>query len=240
MSMKRVLGRASPTVSASPAPRSAIWDRRARWAFAPMFASPSSIHTNALNSAMTDARTEPPLGSSTEGIQTPLQRLEHNSHPLVAYLIVPLFALANAGVPIGGTVATAIGSPIAYGVFLGLLVGKQLGILGVAYGVVRLGWAELPSGVTWRHMWGAGWVAGIGFTMSLFIGELAFVDGHGLLDVVKVAILAASVVAATSGWFVLRGASRVGVSSDNEAPHGYQRAEEGRGRPGLPEPRPRR
>ena len=145
------------------------------------------------------------LEDATEAIQTPLQRLEHNLHPWVAYVIVPLFALANAGVPIGATAVTAIGSPVAYGVFFGLLVGKQLGILGVAWAVVRLGWAELPSQVTWRHMWGAGWVAGIGFTMSLFIGELAFVDDGGLLDVAKVTILATSIVAAAGGWIVLRG-----------------------------------
>jgi NhaA family Na+:H+ antiporter len=156
------------------------------------------------------------LEDATEGIQTPLQRMENNLHPLVAYGIVPLFALANAGVLIGGTVVTAIGSPVAYGVFLGLLVGKQLGILGAAWAVVRLGWAELPSGVGWRHMWGAGWVAGIGFTMSLFIGELAFVNDHGLLDTAKVAVLAASVVAASGGWMVLRAADRVGPSSDYE------------------------
>ena len=144
------------------------------------------------------------LEDATESIQTPLQRLENSLHPLVAYVIVPLFALANAGVAIGGTAGAALGSPVAYGVFLGLLVGKQLGILGVVWAVVRLGWAELPAGVTWRHLWGAGWVAGIGFTMSLFVGELAFVGDHGLLDVAKVAILAASVVAAIGGWIVLR------------------------------------
>ena len=162
------------------------------------------------------------LEDAAEAIQTPLQRLENDLHPLVAYVIVPLFALANAGVSIGGTVAAAIGSPVSYGVFFGLLVGKQLGILGVAWAVVRLGWAELPSQVTWRHMWGAGWVVGIGFTMSLFVGELAFVDDPDLLDVVKVAILAASIVAATGGWIVLRGASRVGGQADHEAASGDQ------------------
>ena len=145
------------------------------------------------------------LEDATEAIQTPLQRLEHNLHPWVAYLIVPLFALANAGVALGANAGTALASPVAYGVLLGLLAGKQLGILGIAWAVVRLNWAELPSGVTWRHMWGAAWVAGIGFTMSLFIGELAFIDEPGLLDVTKVAILAASVIAAVGGWIVLRG-----------------------------------
>ena len=151
-------------------------------------------------SALTD------LEDATEAIQTPLQRMEHNLHPWVAYVVVPLFALANAGVPLGMNAGSALGSPVAHGVLLGLVVGKQVGILGLAWGVVRLGWAELPSGVTWRHIWGAGWVAGIGFTMSLFIGELAFAGEAALLDVTKVAILAASVVAATGGLMVLRSA----------------------------------
>ncbi len=152
-------------------------------------------------SALTD------LEDATEAIQTPLQRMEHNLHPWVAYLVVPLFALANAGVPLGMNAGSALGSPVAHGVLLGLLIGKQVGILGLAWGVVRLGWAELPSGVTWRHIWGAGWVAGIGFTMSLFIGELAFAGEAALLDVTKVAILGASVVAATGGLLVLRSGS---------------------------------
>ena len=146
------------------------------------------------------------LEDATEAIQTPLQRMEHNLHPWVAYLIVPLFALANAGVPLGASVATAVGSPVAHGVLLGLLVGKQVGILAFSWAVVRFGWAQLPSSVTWRHIWGAGWVAGIGFTMSLFIGELAYAGEAGLLDVTKVAILVASVIAATGGLLVLRSA----------------------------------
>ena len=149
------------------------------------------------------------LEDATEAIQTPLQRMEHNLHPWVAYVIVPLFALANAGVPLGGSLATAVGSSVAHGVLLGLLVGKQLGILAFAWAVVRFGWAQLPSGVTWRHIWGAGWVAGIGFTMSLFIGELAYAGEAGLLDVTKVAILVASVIAATGGLLVLRSGSQV-------------------------------
>ena len=144
------------------------------------------------------------LEEATEAIHTPLQRLEHNLHPWVAYLIVPLFALANAGVSLGERGGAALTSPLAYGVVTGLLIGKQVGVLGTAWVVVRLGWAELPPEVTWRHMWGAGWVAGIGFTMSLFIGELAFAGAPDLLDVSKVAILAASVVAGVGGWLVFR------------------------------------
>jgi NhaA family Na+:H+ antiporter len=152
-------------------------------------------------SALTD------LEDATEGIQTPLQRLEHNLHPFVAYLIVPLFGLANAGVSLGAGISAAVTSPVAYGVVIGLILGKQLGILGVAAGLVRLGWAELPSGVTWRHMWGGAWVAGIGFTMSLFIGELAYAESPLLLEVAKVGILIASVIAATGGWIVMRSAA---------------------------------
>jgi NhaA family Na+:H+ antiporter len=93
---------------------------------------------------------------------------------------------------------------VAYGIVAGLVIGKQAGILASAWLVVRMGWADLPSGVTWRHIWGAGCVAGIGFTMSLFIGELAFADSPQALEVAKVAILAASVAAALVGWVVLR------------------------------------
>ena len=149
------------------------------------------------------------LEDATEAIQAPLQRLEHGLHPWVAYLIVPLFALANAGVALGDSAGRAIGSPLAYGILAGLVVGKQVGILAAAWAVVRSGWAELPAGVTWRHIWGAGSLAGIGFTMSLFIGELAFPGDAALLDVAKVAILAASLIAGLAGWLVLRTAPKV-------------------------------
>ena len=154
--------------------------------------------SDARQSALSD------LEDATEAIQTPLQRLENGLHPLVAYVIVPLFALSNAGVELGTGITAALGSSVAYGIVAGLLVGKQAGILASAWLVVRMGWADLPGGVTWRHVWGAGCVAGIGFTMSLFIGELAFADSPDLLDVAKVAILATSVLAASIGWAVLR------------------------------------
>jgi NhaA family Na+:H+ antiporter len=168
--------------------------------------------SDARQSALTD------LEDATEAIQTPLQRLEHGLHPWVAYFIVPLFALSNAGVSLGAGVTAALGSSVAYGIVAGLLVGKQAGILAGAWLVVRMGWADLPAGVTWRHIWGAGCVAGIGFTMSLFIGELAFADSPELLDVAKVAILAASVAAASIGWIVVRSSRPVtGSAGASEA-----------------------
>lgn len=160
------------------------------------------------------------LEDATEAIQSPLQRLEHGLHPWVAYVIVPLFALSNAGVVLGESVGTALGSPVAHGIVLGLIVGKQAGILGLAWLVVRMGWADLPPGVTWRHIWGAACVAGIGFTMSLFIGELAFADDAALLDVAKVAILAASVLAASIGWGILRSARPPISASDGRSDAG--------------------
>jgi Na+:H+ antiporter, NhaA family len=145
------------------------------------------------------------LEEATEAIQAPLQRLERTLHPWVAYGIVPLFALANAGVSLGPNVAEAVGSPLAAGIVVGLVVGKQLSILAATWAVVRIGLGRLPDGVTWRHVWGAGWVAGIGFTVSLFVADLAFAD-RAALDVAKVAILGASLIAGVGGWLVLRSA----------------------------------
>ncbi|MDQ3880783.1 MAG: Na+/H+ antiporter NhaA [Chloroflexota bacterium] len=144
------------------------------------------------------------LEAATDAIQAPLQRLEERLHPWVAYMIVPLFALANAGVSLGERAGQAVSSPLAQGVFVGLVVGKQLGILGAVWVLVKGGFADLPERVRWRHVWGAGWVAGIGFTMSLFVGDLAFTD-PAILDVTKVAILTASLVAGLGAWVVLRG-----------------------------------
>ncbi len=143
------------------------------------------------------------LEDLAEGVQTPLQRLEHALHPWVAFGIVPLFALANAGVALGGGPGAALTEPVTLGVLLGLVVGKQVGVMAGAWLAVRGGVADLPEGVTWRHLYGAGWLAGIGFTMSLFIGALAFGEG-ALLDAAKVGILTASLIAGGVGWALLR------------------------------------
>ena len=134
-------------------------------------------------------------------MQAPLQRLEHLLHPWVAYAIVPLFALANAGVRLAE--GANLSSRIALGVFVGLVVGKQVGITLAAWLVVKSGLGALPEGVTWWHVYGAAWLAGIGFTMSLFVAGLAFADPN-LVDQAKVGILAASAVAGAVGWVVLR------------------------------------
>lgn len=114
----------------------------------------------------------------------------------------PLATLANAGVSFGQHLGDALGSPIAWGIIAGLVLGKQAGILLASWVVVKVGLAGLPDDVRWRHVWGAGWVAGIGFTMSLFVAELAY-PGLASLDIAKVAILIASLIAGGGGWLVL-------------------------------------
>ncbi len=137
-----------------------------------------------------------------ERVESPLQRLEHMLQPWVAFFIMPIFALANAGVALGGSGAGALLNPVALGVALGLVGGKLVGVLGFSWLAVKTGVAQLPSGVTWRHIFGASWLCGIGFTMSLFIANLAF--DAALLDTAKIGILAASLVAGIVGFAVLR------------------------------------
>ena len=139
---------------------------------------------------------------------SPNERLQEALHPWTGYVIVPLFALANAGVPLGGeALERALSSPITYGVVLGLLVGKAAGISLSSLLAVRLGWGSLPHGVERRHVLGAATLAGIGFTVSLFITELAFED-EALRDEAKAGVLVASILAAALGWLAFRIAGR--------------------------------
>lgn len=147
------------------------------------------------------------LEDATERAQAPMLRMEHALHPWVAFLIVPLFALANAGVTLEADIVGTFTEPIAIGVVLGLVLGKQIGITLGAAAVVRLGLASLPTGVSWRHVYGAAWLGGIGFTMSLFVGTLAYGDGSPELALAKVGILAASLVAGLGGFLILRTAA---------------------------------
>jgi NhaA family Na+:H+ antiporter len=135
-----------------------------------------------------------------EDTQSSLHRLEHLLHPWVAFLVLPVFALFNAGVSLGG--GGGVLNPVTAGVFLGLLVGKPVGVLVFSWLATRLGLASLPEGVGWASMAGASCLAGIGFTMSLFVGGLAFEDG-GLLDQAKLGVLSASVLAAVLGLALL-------------------------------------
>lgn len=131
---------------------------------------------------------------------SPLERLEHTLHPWVGFLIMPLFALANAGVPIESSELT---SPIAIAVALGLFLGKPLGILLFSFLAVKLGIARLPEGVTWRVLLGGGCLAGIGFTMSLFVTGLAFRNEPHFLSAGKLGTIIGSICSAVVGTIIL-------------------------------------
>jgi NhaA family Na+:H+ antiporter len=134
---------------------------------------------------------------------SPLEMLEHGLQPYVAFLIVPIFAFANAGLSFAGMSLGALAQPLTMGVGLGLLVGKFAGVMGAAWVMVRAGLAALPEGADWRHMAGLALLAGIGFTMSLFIGGLSFGEGPQM-DAVRLGVLVASGTAALAGFAWLR------------------------------------
>ncbi len=142
------------------------------------------------------------LEDACEKVQPPLHRLEHGLHPWVTFLIMPLFALANAGVPLFGNIGKAVGNPITLGVVFGLVIGKPIGVTLAAWLAVRLGLACLPESVSWKHIHGAGWLAGIGFTMSLFMAGLSFTDDAQLTSA-KLGILIASLGAGIIGSVIL-------------------------------------
>lgn len=144
------------------------------------------------------------LRTKVDGAQSPLERLEHAMQPYVGFVIVPLFALANAGVVLKGASPSLIVDKVSLGVILGLFVGKPIGVIGMTLLAVKLGIARLPSGVTGRHLLGAGMLAGIGFTMSLFVAGLAYETGSLLHTEAKVGILAGSIISGIAGLIVLR------------------------------------
>ncbi len=147
----------------------------------------------------------------------PLSRVEHLLHGWSAFVIVPVFALANAGVELAGVdILDALTSRIALGVAFGLVVGKMIGVTGFGWLVVKLGWGRLPDGVNWRHMIGTGILTGVGFTVALFIAELAF-EEHIHIDLAKIGIFVGSIVAAIAGYIVLRSASSTSPTASDES-----------------------
>jgi NhaA family Na+:H+ antiporter len=133
-----------------------------------------------------------------------LYRMEHAIHPWVAFVVLPIFAFANAGIPIPRvSPAELLGHPLPLGIIVGLFLGKQLGITGFTWLAVRAGLGDLPEGARWRTLWGGSLLAGIGFTMSIFIASLAFSDGDAL-SLAKIGIIFASVLSAFAGIVILR------------------------------------
>ena len=144
------------------------------------------------------------LEAQCELIESPLHRIEHYLQPWVSFLIMPLFALANAGVHVLGNLLPAMTDNVSLGVALGLFVGKPLGISLFAWTSTKLQLATPPSELSWRGILGASWLCGIGFTMSLFVADLAFGSGQ-MLDMAKIGTIFASIAAGVCGGaFLLR------------------------------------
>jgi Na+:H+ antiporter, NhaA family len=151
---------------------------------------------------------QPAPGRPDDVAQSPLHRLEHKLHHSVAFVIIPIFGFANAGVSLGGLTMDRLLDDLTLGIALGLLAGKLVGVFGSAYLVIRLGFADVPLGAGKLQLLGISLLCGIGFTMSLFIGILAFANDTALQEQVKVGILAGSLLAGLLGWGILRVASR--------------------------------
>ncbi len=142
------------------------------------------------------------LETISERIQNPAQRLERTLSPWAAYLVLPIFALANAGIILGGNLAEVLTTPTSLGIGLGLLIGKPLGISLFSWLAVKLRFAELPSRVNWRQLISATPLAGIGFTMSIFIASAAF-DDAAILSNAKLSIIIGSLLSAIIGLGLL-------------------------------------
>jgi NhaA family Na+:H+ antiporter len=142
------------------------------------------------------------LERKAEQADSPLHRIEHGLQPWISFLVMPLFALANAGVDVTDNLTGALKHPVSLGILFGLFVGKPIGIWLSSFLAAKTGLVTPPANVSWNQMFGAAWLCGIGFTMSLFVAGLAF-DDDALLSISKIAILGASVAAAVGGCIVL-------------------------------------
>ena len=153
-----------------------------------------------------------PFSARAEDAESPSHRLENALHKPVAFGVLPLFALANTGLVVGAGWIAGLVSANGLGIIAGLALGKPLGIVLASVLAIRLGWCRLPAELTWRHLLGAGLLGGIGFTMAIFIANLAFVGRPELVDASKMAILAGSLLAGAAGWLWLRFACATAVT----------------------------
>jgi len=147
---------------------------------------------------------------------TQLEKLEHDIHPSVAYGILPLFAFANAGIPFDDISIDSFLHPVSLGIAAGLFIGNQLGIFGFCWMMIKLGFAQLPQGVSWMQLYGVALLCGIGFTMSLFVGSLAFEQGgpdYAIDD--RLGILLGSLLSGVAGYVVLRFAISKDMNNSN-------------------------
>ena len=168
-----------------------------------VFVLKSGVHATLAGVALALTIPLRPSPGRPDDEQSPLHRVEHALQPWVAYLVVPLFGFANAGVSLAGMGGEAAFAGIPLGIAAGLFVGKQIGVFGSAWAAIRLGWAELPSGASFTQLYGVSILCGIGFTMSLFVGLLAFPGAPHLQDGVKFGVLAGSLLSALFGTAVV-------------------------------------
>lgn len=170
--------------------------------------NPDVIHNNRFRSLVSS------LGDGVYRVQAPAQRAEHILHLPVAYLVIPIFALANAGIPVDfAGMGQYMSDPVTLGVLVGLLLGKPIGIFGFTWFTVKMGWAELPAELNMNHVLGVGFLGGIGFTMSIFIADLGFAGLPRDLLMAKTGILLASAIAGLVGFFWLKYHTRDNVSN---------------------------
>ncbi|MEM9330461.1 MAG: Na+/H+ antiporter NhaA [Pseudomonadota bacterium] len=154
-----------------------------------------------------------PMKGKTEESQSPLHYLEHSLHPWVAFMVLPIFAFANAGVTLADIALADLTSKVPLGIALGLFFGNQIAIFTLTFLAVKIGVAKLPADVRWVQIYGTGCLAGVGFTMSLFIGTLAFSDPE-LINQVRLGVLMGSFASAVLGYTILRITSKENVAGN--------------------------
>jgi len=168
------------------------------------FTLKSGVHATLAGVALALTIPLTPSPARPDSTTSPLHRLEHGLHPWVAFLIIPIFGFANAGVSFTGLGLSTLGQAVPLGIMLGLFLGKQIGVFGFGWLAIRAGLADLPARASWAQFYGIALLCGIGFTMSLFIGLLAFPASEALQDQTKIGVLAGSLLSGICGWLLLR------------------------------------
>jgi len=168
------------------------------------FTLKSGVHATLAGVALALTIPLTPSPAKPDSASSPLHRLEHGLHPWVAFLIIPIFGFANAGVSFAGLGLSTLGQAVPLGIMLGLFLGKQIGVFGFGWLAIRAGLADLPAKASWAQFYGIALLCGIGFTMSLFIGLLAFPASEALQDQTKIGVLAGSLLSGLGGWLLLR------------------------------------
>ena len=162
-----------------------------------------------------------PMRSRAEPERSPLKDFEHALHPWVAYGILPLFAFANAGVSFAGVSLSSLLEPVPLGIAAGLFLGKQVGVFLPMFAAVRLGFGDKPEGASWLQIYGVAAICGVGFTMSLFIGSLAFEDPVGdqsFAAPIRLGVLSGSILSGLLGYLLIRFGGAVGARSSRPDP----------------------